>query len=261
MTTHTIISDYNSSNDVSIFYVETYFIAIVEKKDFSYIKENELFDNNCVCIGMSKNRTIIKKKFNRSLSINDTLKDIDKAIFLGETNNSLSGEQLSYLKSKIGHKMNANRPEKNISIVHKIVPNQMHNILDWILNNYTDISLYHKQEIIHSTSSTLPTIILGNKEFSNASRRKLFVEIVSYLMNNGYEDEILDNYYAGKVPNTKKFIGERHRMGKSGSMLTNDIKNTKLVSYANYSAKSIINLLNEIALLINKPIKIINFID
>ena len=163
MTTHTIISDYNSHNDISIFYVESYFVAIVEKKDFSYIKKDEIFDNNCICIGISKNRIIIKKKFNRSLSINDTLKDIDKAIFLGEINNNLSGEQLSYLKSKIGRKINPNRKEKNIDIINKIVPNQMHDILDWILNNYTDINLYHNQEIIHGTSSTFPTVIIGNK--------------------------------------------------------------------------------------------------
>ena len=260
MTTHTIISDYNSPNDISIFYVESYFIAIVEKKDFSYIKENEIFDNNCVCIGMSKNRTIIKKKFNRSLSINDTLKDIDKAIFLGETNNNLSGEQRSYLKSKIGHKINANREEKNIDIINKIVPNQMHNILDWVLSNYTDIDLYSTHEGVQENYSKLPTAILGNKEFSSKSRKQVFVDVVSYLMNNGYEDEMLDNYYTGNTPNTKRFIGDNHARRTDGGLLTNDIKNTDLVVYSNYSTKSIMNLLNEIASLINKPIKIINFV-
>ncbi|NBI01080.1 hypothetical protein FG111_05735 [Lactobacillus kunkeei] len=256
MTTHTIISDYNSPNAISIFYVESYFIAIIEKKDFSYIKENEFFDNNCVCIGMSKNRTIIKKKFNRFLSINDTLKDVDKAIFLGETNNNLSGEQLSYLKSKIGHKMNANRKEKDIDIIHKIVPNKMHDILDWIISTYTSIDLYHYHKIVQKTHSKLPTVILGNKTFSNKSRKKIFIDIVSHLMNNGYEDKMLRNYYGGIIPNNHKFFGNQHKIGKSGTKLSVSIPNTKFVVYATYSTQQIVEILNDVSKVVKKSIQI-----
>lgn len=281
MSTRIIITNDTEPDDISIFYLDPLFLVTCERKDFDSLKSIDESQKPGIYILISPNKRYVGQASGSILTRleqHNVKKDWWKeVVFFGRDDSHLSKSQLDYMEKSLIQKFsrlnidldnNTTGNDSYINRVEKIQSNKLLKQKDALINKYTDINLYKYSKKNKIKSESKPKIpqkidvtqtkyveILG-QTFTNSSRKKILVSVITYLINNGYLNKLSKYVSKDSNPSYKYFIGKRPSVGKKGNLLTTPIKNTPYYMYSTYSTNNIIGILQEVSNLIDEDINI-----
>lgn len=168
----------------------------------------------------------------------------------------------------------------NNSYINRIDKIKADNVLrqkDIIISKYTHINLYNISSYSHSNISNKKE----NKNYNNQNRknneqhsnqskyvellgqkiygpsnRDILLNVIAYLINNGYLNKLSKYIPKNEKPTSTYIIGKKPVISSKGRKLTKHIEDSDYYVYVNHNTNHIREILQDIAKTINKDINI-----
>lgn len=284
-----IINDTKPDN-ISIFYLEPIFLVICDRTEFGNLKSIDESQNPGIYILLSSNKRYVGQASGSVLSRleqHNINKDWwNKVIFFGRDDSHLSKSQLDYMEKSLIEKftnLNINLDNSTIgnnSYINRIDKIKADNVLgqkDIIISRYTHINLYNISPHSHRNmdnkkenkkynnptnkidgqhnSKSKYVELLGQKIYGS-SNRNILLNVIAYLINNGYLNKLRKYISANDEPTSTYIIGKHPVVSNKGRKLTQHIEDSDYYVYVTHNSLHIIEILQDIAKIINTDINI-----
>lgn len=268
MSTRIVITNDTKPDNISIFYLDPLFLVTFSREDFNNLKSIDESQKPGIYILLSDNKRYVGQAsnsiFSRLEQHNTNKNWWKKVVFFGRDDCHLSKSQLDYMEKSLINTLSKldilldNSTMGNISYINrvdKIQSDKLLNLKDMIIRKYTNIDLYAKninnnnlsrKKDTKSLNKTKCIKLLTNK-FINSSNRGVFIDVITYLIKNGYLEKLSAFVAADAKPTYTHFIGTKPIISNSGTMLTKRINGTSYCIYVNYSKQSFIRTFNKIS--------------
>lgn len=264
-----ITDDIKRSDNISIFHLEPIFLIICDRNDINNLRSIHESKTPGIYILLSANRRYVGQA---SVSVLSRLEQHninkdwwDKVIFFGRIDENLPIPQLNFMEKHIIKKFNdlnikldnnTMGNDSNIDINESFKATKILDLKNFILNKYTRINLYGNNDTSDTNAYQLKYVKLLGKRFYGSANREIFLDIIAYLIDNGYLNKLSSFISETPEPTYSCFIGTESVTTDKGNKLTKNIQQTKYYIYVNYSKRDIISILKKISHILNVKISI-----
>ena len=272
MPTHIFVNNEGLKNDtVTIFYSDNTFIVLSDRNDLNIVQGLDESKKPGIYVLMSEDKRYVGQA---SGSIFDRLHKHDinkkwwnKVLFFGREDGRLSKAQLDYLEAKLiglfkDREFDVdNMTGGNTSYIDKLSQINATSLLSQVevtLKVAGNIDLYGPNTIRTKYEDIIndQTIVFDGHVFVVETARKLWIDILTYVLNRYGIESLAVHRVANGVPTSADYIGTEDNLSPHGNLLSRRLDEFDCVVYVNYSKQSILRKIQELGNLLKVDVSL-----